>query len=235
MPGCRVRWIFPRLSTSLATLSGPNRSGRGCGMRSTSRASEPGPRTWAWSLVSGLAAAPLLGCRWPSEDPPTPLAERFASDPASVIAELRELSDPMVRAEAILQVVEAHPGESRALCDLIEVPAAARRCDRFNSRAHLWVDPESGAPGTPRARGGEAVESTDAESVPASLVDRWAQVAARSPDCKGEGWLGLCISFEASRAAAAGNVDKAGATCLSLEDLPLRQDCFFLASESVPM
>lgn len=189
------------------------------------------------ALRSAVVALSLTACGGQPE-PAADRASRFGTEPEVVIAEVLALADPVAREAAIVEILEAHPGETGILCEALAEGPVRRRCERYNSRPHLWtigVDGEAGAPSA--ASGSRPVLDHRPGGGPLGvrgvLPELGVAPAVADPGACSEGRVS-CLEAEALAAAAAGEPERAAARCAALDTDRGRQDCFFRAAEALP-
>lgn len=153
--------------------------------------------------------------------PPRDWVAEFDRDPQAVIAAVASLSDPVQQEAVVITLCEAYPGYTAELCPALAPGAARERCERFNERPHLWSITTPADPGKGRL------------GLPETLMQRWADQAANSGTCGG-GDHG-CLEENAARFAARGELEAVASVCKAFGDTRLVNDCFFSASEQVPM
>jgi len=154
--------------------------------------------------------------------------DAFADDPASVLPLLEAIDDPVERVALVLQLAEAHPGETAQLCSSLTLGPARERCGSLNTRPHLWVEPASPSNSTGRPAPGPATRDT----LPASAISEYADVEAVDPECPEGASRTACTMLRAGEQASAGRTRIAAAYCRHLEgDEKWRHECAFEAAE----
>lgn len=194
-------------------------------------------RTVLATVAAGLLATSCGASPEAETAPGSDRVARFGAEPEVVIAEVRSLEDPVVQEAAVVALLEAHPGRTGALCEALDVGPLRDRCERYNSRPHLWTVAVEGAStegvGAPRrsARldprpGGGPL---DVRGVP-------PQLALPAPEADAgpcEAGRVSCLETEALDAAAAGEPERAAARCAALPTVRGQQDCLFRAAEAL--
>lgn len=124
----------------------------------------------------------LLACTQAPVDP----FETWATDPAQAVVQLEALPEDE-RGLVIMGLIEAHPGQTEALCPLAS-GVVRERCERLNSRPHLYEKERRTPPGTTLWR------------LPAPA---WTDEDDPAPSCSSHAeskWVEDCY-FEAAEAA----------------------------------
>ena len=208
----------PRIVGSPAGADVPPRSAEGQPL---------GPRWFeeiAWGMLALLplrsrrrswlgCALFLLGSCAMGPDPQAVL--EWPRDALEIELSLAAEPDPLVRFARIIDLTEAHPGETRALCDLLQGDEAAR-CQELNHRPHLRTGPAL-------------------TLLPAGFPGRFAKAAAtRSrptpqalPACERTADPTGCVEQQAAREESL----VAAAVCAALPELRWRSECAFRAAE----
>ena len=180
-------------------------------------------------LLTSLVA---LGCGSdPAPAPADDYVARFPDDPHGVRADVLALEDPVAQEVAVVALVEAFPGETASLCTDLPTGPVRTRCERFNTRPHLWTPPPlspagPGLPLTPRLASGPSNQRLllPAGELPALAADGGGCAPGAA----------VCLEQEAEDLAQRGQVDAAASRCAAIAEGKGQQDCFFRAAEALP-
>jgi hypothetical protein len=152
---------------------------------------------------------------------------RWAQDPQATMAAVITEGDPFARDMLALALVEAHPGETEALCAGLPEGAVQRRCKSINARPHLWQidleDPEAGPQGS-----GRVFSALQPE---APIASPWEGALPLQVPCFWGSGVTTCQSEFALESAREGRVEEAGRACQAIEAEKWRYECFFEAAD----
>lgn len=177
-----------------------------------------------------LTSLVSLGCG-STPAPADDYVARFPDDPHGVHADVLALEDPVAQEAAVVALVEAFPGETSSLCSDLPIGPVRARCERFNTRPHLWTPPPlstagPGLPLTPRVASGPSNQRLllPAGELPALVAD--------GGGCAPGG--AVCLEQEAEDLAQRRQVEAAASRCAAIAEGKGQQDCFFRAAEALP-
>jgi hypothetical protein len=155
----------------------------------------------------------LMGCI--SQDDPVEVAiGLFRQEPTSALEYVEKL-DPATQLVVVGSLAEIFPREISPLCGMLPSSPTQARCQRLNSRPHLWMTPseEGGAKEPPKPE----VPELEALEGPCNL----------SPHSN------TCRSVQADRAVREGDYQLALSACQSMDRDRWKQECSFHISEVI--
>ncbi|MFT5684541.1 MAG: hypothetical protein ACI8RZ_005482 [Myxococcota bacterium] len=168
----------------------------------------------------------MLACRQDTVSQGPTLVERYETESEAVIAEVRAMGDPIAQEVAVLALCESWPGQTAALCKALPEGAARSRCERFNTRPHLWSIKDSSASASWTGWVGSG-----RLGLPAAFLTTWDATPPAPGAC--EITDHACLEDAAHSLAEAGDVEGVAGVCNSFTGR-LADDCFFTASELLP-
>jgi hypothetical protein len=154
------------------------------------------------------------------------VSERWAADPAAVMAAVVGEEDPIVRLVLVQDLSEAHPGETAQLCERLPPDAAQRRCQHLNRRPHLW-QLELDAPAT-----GTTTSALDALAPRATIRSPWEGLTPLEASCPSAEGRNTCQVDLALTSARRGRAEEAARACLGVPEGKWRYECFFSAADT---
>ncbi|MDG1483640.1 MAG: hypothetical protein P8R54_28880 [Myxococcota bacterium] len=171
-----------------------------------------------WSCMQALP---------PADQRQEAILSRWPEDPVAATELIDALPDPVEVVAVITLLTEAHPGETRALCQRLDGDAR-RRCRRLNQRPHLTA--EIPLPAQARTASGPSTVHI-LPDIPDPLADVSALPAAQCSDAVEPR---SCRSHLATEAAKAGDIRAAVGLCRGMHGaLRWKHECAFQAAEKV--
>ncbi len=171
-----------------------------------------------WSCVQALS---------PADQRQEDILSRWATDPAAATQMIDALPAPAESIAVITLLTEAHPGETRALCQRLDGDAR-RRCRRLNMRPHLTA--ETPPPAQARTASGPSTVHI-LPDIPDPLADVSALPAEQCSDAVEPR---SCRSHLATEAAKTGDIRAAVGLCRGMPGaLRWKHECAFQAAEKV--
>ena len=164
--------------------------------------------------------------------------------------ELTGVTDPVEQVALVEALTATYPGETAALCEMLEAGAGKERCERINIRPHLAGKSGASAASMNTTSGVQSTSSSAVDLTTSSIVQGpgmtvlipsdatafanspWENVAARAVDCDGIATDSTCRAQAAQGYASAGKADLAGATCAGMDAGQWRWECMFNAAEA---
>lgn len=142
---------------------------------------------------------------------------------------VRALPDPIVQSLAVEAVFHVHPEAAKTLCADLPPGPAAKRCEEYSTRPHLYqvdpADPTAGPNGVGTAFHVLALDG-------AAVRSPWSVAGPRLHPCPSDAPASIC-QVDAARAAAAGaRMHDAASACNAIEEEKWRYECYFQASET---
>jgi hypothetical protein len=159
--------------------------------------------TWFWWL--GWACKPSL------EQQAVDLVTAWKTDPAGLSLQLEQEQDPLKKLHQITLLSEHLPGQTQALCSLLDSETDKDRCIQLNARPHLWASQ------TPKATQKNTEE-------PAEAIDS---------SCPKDAIFHSCVTQQAQDAAQRGQLSLTHGLCLGIDSSTWRSECLFSAAESM--
>lgn len=159
--------------------------------------------------------------------------QRFDLDAEGTMARVAELP-PLEQEAVVLNLVESRPGQTARLCGTLQDPGVRARCDRMNSRPHLWTLSMVPPVAPVRAQGSARGPRSEDLVFSAAELDRWALVPADPGRCQpATPRYSLCLSDDARAATLDRAPQVAAARCRAQPTALLAADCFFASAELV--
>ena len=137
--------------------------------------------------------------------------QAWETDREAIPSSLRALDDELERLVVTLSLVEAHPGETGHLCELLSDPSSTQRCEQINSRPHLWT-PAGNSWAWP------------ASSLPA-IPPNW-QGCVQAPHAQN------CLARRSRTAVLQQDLSGAVGACRAISSTLWSEECLFVAAES---
>lgn len=157
------------------------------------------------------------------------IVQHWAERPEAVHDAVGALPDPIERVAVVIQLTEAHPGQTRALCPVLPPGPDRGRCVQLNSRPHLFT--------ARRAPQADAVRLSRGPAGPSRLPPRpWpsalVSVPASQTVCAVPS-VSACQSHEAAEAILSGDAAEAAAHCQAIPEPLWREECLFMTAQKL--
>jgi len=157
------------------------------------------------------------------------LLQHWAEEPEAVLDAVGSLSDPIAQIAAVIQLTEAHPGQTDALCAVLPPGPDQQRCVQLNSRPHLFTPRQPPRADTARPGSGPAGPSR----VPPTPWPSALAAVPASPTVCTEPSVSACQSHKAVESIRSRNAEAAAAHCLAIPERLWREECLFMAAQKL--
>lgn len=154
----------------------------------------------------------------------------WPTDAAGVTAAVGAHPVLEARVAVVSALIEAHPGETQALCAALPTGTTQERCQRLNERPHLWEQTRRRAPSASRPGGGPSSNEVAPSAPVAAALLR--QAPSEGHGCDGATDRTGCLVQQAQALAQRKQAGPAASVCLNIAEGRWRGECLFQAAEA---